>query len=448
MHLILSFLSKHNLLAVMLLTAPMVVSATDFRAPASRDQASDDPFAGVTTLTSQQLVDAVLARNPSLQSLRAAAEEAANRVEPAGALDDPQFAYTLAPETLTGFRTPGGENRGVNQKFEVSQAIPWPGTLALRTAQAQSEAEASTLDLADQRLQIIAAIKAGFGEWYYVHRGLKINRDNQALLIELRNVAETQYATGRASQQDVLQAEVANARLQDQALGLERERRSIQAQINALLNLAANKPLPPPAAPPPHGVLPSFENLQKTVLQSHPELMRLQAQLDASQAKVGLAEKDFYPNFKLQAGYNSLWDAEEKRFTVGVGINVPLDRRKYRSLRDSAQAGSMKAHWSLVDRRAQLLAELERSHAEVSESIEVIDLYQKRLIPLAMENLQAADADYRAGAGDFLNVTNAENDKLATELRLARAQANYIRRMGALERWSGGNLSTGGNHNE
>ncbi|MGI8738418.1 MAG: TolC family protein [Gammaproteobacteria bacterium] len=74
----------------------------------------------------------------------------------------------------------------------------------------------------------------------------------------------------------------------------------------------------------------------------------------------------------------------------------------------------------------------------MTESISVIALYRDRLLPLVRDNLNAAQADYRAGTGTFRAVITAENQKLMTELRLARVRADYVRRTALLARWSGG----------
>lgn len=390
-----------------------------------------DPLFGAKPFTSQQLVEAVLARNPSLPALRAAARAVASRVESAGALEDPMLSYNVAPQTIAGER--------LSQAVDLSQEIPWPGTLGLREEAARSEAVAASQELADLRLQIIAAVKAGYAEWYYVHRALAINKANRKLLSELRNVAETQYAVGQATQQDVIQAEVEHDRLLDEALGFERERRSIQAQLNGLLNRVPEAFLPFPGEVTPRASPPSLRVLRRIAVGNHPELKRLEAQRQASHARVGLAEKDFYPDFGLNLGYDSFWDNENQRFSVGASINIPLNRSKYRALKDAAQASALEAQWRLADRRAQLLANLGEARAAVAESVAVIELYQDRLVSLAQDNLNAAVADYRAGAGDFLDVITAENRKLMTELRLARARANYARRIAELERWIGNN---------
>jgi cobalt-zinc-cadmium efflux system outer membrane protein len=402
-----------------------------------------DSLFGTETLTAQRLVKTVLARNPSLPVLRAAASEAASRVEPAGTLDDPMLSYTFAPETLDSLQNPNGPDRGLNYSVDLSQAIPWPGTLALREAEASSMAEAANQDLADLRLQIIAAAKAGFAEWYYIHRALQINRTNRRLLIELRHVAETEYAAGRAIQQDVIQAELEHAKLLDEALALKREQHSIQAQLNGLLNRAPQAYLPPPAELAPPALPLDLQVLQQTAIENHPALKRLTAQLEASRSRVGLAEKNFYPDVNLMAGYDNFWDAPEQRFTVGASVNVPVNRGRYRALLDAAQADAMQAQWRLVDRRARLLVAIGRARAGVAESVDAIELHHEQLVPLAQDNLNAAEADYEAGAGDFQDVITAENRKLMIELEFARTQANYIRRLAQLQRWTGGALAAG-----
>ena len=103
----------------------------------------------------------------------------------------------------------------------------------------------------------------------------------------------------------------------------------------------------------------------------------------------------------------------------------------------------MQAQWRLVDSRAQLLAALGRARAGVAESVDAIELHHEQLVPLAQDNLNAAEADYEAGAGDFQDVITAENRKLMIELEFARAQANYIRRLAQLQRWTGGALAVG-----
>ena len=83
-------------------------------------------FKDPASLSANTLVTMVLQENPGIAELIAAAEAAAFSVEPAGSLDDPVFSYAFAPRTF------GREGQGLNQKIEISQSIPWPGTLGAR----------------------------------------------------------------------------------------------------------------------------------------------------------------------------------------------------------------------------------------------------------------------------------------------------------------------------
>jgi len=379
-----------------------------------------------------------LERNAGVKALEAAARAAEFRIASAGALDDPMVQFSVPPATL-------GERTG---NVQLAQLLPWPGKRALRKGTARWQAAAASEDIGELRLRVAAAAKSLFAEWAYVHRALTINAAHQALLQELRRVAEARYAAGRAGQQDALQAEVARARLAAEAITLERRRREVQARINALLNRPARAHVPPPADLPEPRPVPPLASLQQTAAHEHPALARVRARIAEAQTQKDLAEKDFYPDFRVMAGYNSLWDNPDKRWTVGVGINLPFDYGNKRSAtRDAARAELMRSRWQLTDREAQLLGELEAARAGVEETTSVIDIYRTRLLPLAEDSLAAARADYRAGAGSFLNVVDAEREQLRTEDGLARARADHLRRFAELERWVGTPLDAAGSMN-
>jgi len=386
------------------------------------------------TLCVDQLVESVLLRNQSIKSMRAAADTANARIESADALGDPQVSYAVAPNTA------GGPGQGLNQNLQISQAFPWPGTLDLRSKAAAAESESAAQQVADLRLRLAARARADYAEWYYVHRALAINAENLTLMMRLREVAGAAYASGQSPQQDVLQAEVALIRLRNQALVLERLRHTVQAKINALQNLDPRTAVPAPADLPAEIPLPEFAVLRDAALARYPMLQSLNAQITASQDRVDLAHKDGYPNFSLIAGYNSLMDAPDKRLTVGVGFNIPFGGN-HRAEVNEAHARMRKAESDLVDARTQLLSDLDQSYATAAQAAETIRLYTQHLLPLAKLNMDAAEADYSNGNGDFLKLITAEQQDLAAKLELARSRADFFIQSAALDYRAGGALT-------
>ncbi len=372
------------------------------------------------SLTAEELSRLALTSNPGVKALEAAAQAAEFRIAPAGALDDASLNYALAPATLNS-------RRKLQQVVELSQPLPWPGKLGLRQEAARRRAEAAIQDTDELRLEVVAAAKALFSEWAYVYRALAINRDHRRLLEELRRVAEIRYAAGLAGQQDALQAEVARARLTTVALTLKRRREEIRARINALLNRPPQAKVPPPAALPGPVPLPPLAVLQRIAVQTHPALARLRAQIAEAEAQQDLARKDFYPDFRVKAAFNNLWEDTDQRWTVGFWVNLPLDYGGKRTAAlDAARAELQHLRWQLTDREAQLLGEIEAARAGVEETVSVIGIYRTRLLPLAEDNL--------AAAGSFLTVIDAERELLRTEDDLARARADYLHRLAELQR--------------
>lgn len=384
----------------------------------------DQPF------RAEALVEIALERNPSLEEVRAAVEAAEAEIEPAGSLQDPMLTLNAAPRTF-------GSALGGRGQVQFSQAFPWWGTLDAREDVARANALAVEQDVESLKLQLIEAAQAAFADWHYIHRALDVNARTQALLTELREVAKARYAAGRAIQQDVLQADVERTLLRQQALELKKERTSIQARINALLNRSPSTPLPPPETLVLEVELPPLAALEAFALEHHPMVDQLEFRQQAAGANVTVAEKESYPEFRLMAGYNALMDPSEKRAMVGVSLNIPLDRSKYRAQVRGARAQLRRTGYALEDLQATLAGDLAAAYAGVEEARQSLTLYRDELLPLASNTLEVARSDYGAGKGNFLNVITAERYLLETELRLVRTEAVVFQRLAELGQLTG-----------
>ena len=410
-------------LLVLLLTMaqPVNSAATETRAIASGD-----------ALSSIQLVTAVLQANPRLEVAQATWQASLAKVAQQSALDDPQFHYSFAPLTSDS-QKPDGQKLDFGQRFEISQKIPFPGKLHLRGKAAEYQAETKQQNIMTLQLLLATKAKSLFADWFFIHQAIAINQTNQSLLAEFRDIAVTRYSTGRASRQDVLRAEVEHALLRHQAITLKRELKTTLAQLNTLLNRPPDTPLPVPRELPEITELPDLEQLQIRAMQSRPELKAITASINTHKTRTKLAELAYYPDLKLSAGYNSLWDNEDKRFNIGVSINIPLDQSKRRAAEQEAKANRQQAHWQQIDLEAKISEELTVAYAHVEESLHVLRLYRQQLSPLADANMAAAKTDYQAGKGDFLTLISSEKNRLQTQLQKQQAFSDVHRRFAELE---------------
>ena len=388
------------------------------------------PSAG---LTPDLLVQKVLQRNPGIEAMQAASDAAGARIESAGALDDPMVSYAIAPNTA------GGPGQGLNQNAQFSQKFPWPGTLDLRSRMATAEAESADQQVADLRLRLAARARADYAQWNYVHRALAINAANTTLVEHLRTVAEAAYASGQSPQQDVLQAEVELVRLRNQALELARLQRTVQAKINALQNADPDTEVATPTGLPSEIPLPTYATLRDAALAHYPLLQSLDARIQASRDRVDLAHKNTMPNISVLAGYNSIMDMPAKRLTVGVAINIPFGGN-HRGEVNEANARLHESEAKLADMRNQLLSDIDQSRETAAQAAATIKLYADKLLPLTRLNMQAAEADYSSGSGDFLKLITAEQQYLMAELEVAKARADLFTQWASLNYQTGGGL--------
>ena len=395
--------------------------------------AEDESVASPAGLTPDRLVQEVLQSNPGIEAMQAASDAAGARIESAGALDDPMVSYAMAPNTA------GGPRQGLNQNVQFSQKFPWPGTLDLRSRMATAEAESADQQVADLRLQLSARARADYAQWYYVHRALAINAANTTLVKRLRTVAEAAYASGQSPQQDVLQAEVELVRLRNQALELARLQRTVQAKINALQNVDPDTEVPAPTGLPGEILLPTYAALRDAALAHYPLLQSLDARIQASRDRVDLAHKNTMPNISVLAGYNSIMDLPAKRLTVGVAINIPFGGN-HRGEVNEANARLHESEAKLADMRNQLLSDIDQTRETAAQASATIKLYGDKLLPLTRLNMQAAEADYSSGSGDFLKLITAEQQYLMAELEVARAHADLFTQWASLNYQTGGGL--------
>jgi len=183
-------------------------------------------------------------RNPELRAARARADAMAAVPAQVSAYDDPTLSYEAwnVPESLR-------IDRADNNIFRLSQKIPFPGKRGLAGEIARRDAARSSHDVGSVELELDAAVKRAFYELWEAHARLAVFTREKELVERFTRIAEQRYATGEATQSDVLRAQVELThlinRLQTEPLVIESDR----AELNALLSRGPEEPLGEPEDP-------------------------------------------------------------------------------------------------------------------------------------------------------------------------------------------------------
>jgi len=402
----------------------MYVAVSRAASEQTRAREADDASLVVNgELDRAAVVTAVLARNPDLAVARASWRAAVAAYPSAVALDDPMASYALAPFSI-------GSGAPFGQRIEITQKLPWPGKRARRGDAALADAEAAQADFESLRLDLAEAAVGAFDDDYIAARALAINRHHRDLLGRIEKSALAQYAAGRASQQDSLEARAHMIELDRERLMLEKQQRIAVTVLNRLLHRKADTELPPPPAR--LTVAPSAEPRRE-----HPKQRAASARIRARQADTDEADLAFYPDFEVMGSYDSMWDIWQHRFMIGVGIEIPLQRGKRRAELERARAEQAKAEAELASVTDMLDEGHERARHEADELTKVLELYEQELLPTTRERVDAALAGFTTGQNPFSTVVMAEHELRDVEISIERTRVDLDRQFAALDRLEG-----------
>jgi outer membrane protein TolC len=401
-----------------------------WRRAAPAQSASDDLFAGHAALDRQALVAAVLARNPSIGAARWAWRAALSRYPQETALEDPVLEYGVAPLSL------GSSRVDTAQRAVLSQAVPFPGKLALRGEIALAEADAAASDFAAVRLRLATLASLLFDEYYLVERKLGVNGAHRTLLAELREIAVARYEAGTASQQDPLEAELEEAELLHRDVALRADRVVTADQINALLHRAPELALPPPPETLETRAATSDprEALVAHALAERPELRAAEARVVAREAAVSLARREFLPDLRLMGTYDTFWEESELQPMLGIELNLPLQRSRRHAAVAEAEASLEQARSERAGTDDQVRLSVGRALERLAEAHHSLGIFRDRMLPAARDRVTSARAAFETGQSDFSTVIDAERRLRDAELGHEEAAVEVSRRHAELDR--------------
>src|SRR3989441_7712702 len=206
-------------------------------ADASSALGQGPPVSVVSDSGLQSLRAEALARNPTVAQRQAAVRAATLRIRPAGTLADPMLSVGVMDLLLPHFEFNRSDFTEVDA--ELSQEIPWPGTLGARSGVARAAANGARAEENVVRRDLTVATAAAYYRLRYAVTALETVHRQRELLDAVVQLSTTRYATGAAPQSDPLQAKLARDRLRSEELTLESERVAALAAVNALRNRAS-----------------------------------------------------------------------------------------------------------------------------------------------------------------------------------------------------------------
>ena len=370
--------------------------------------------ANASTLELDQALSIALQGNPGLAEIRQRAEALAQVPDQVGTLPDPTL--TLGALSLPTDTFSLNQEAMTQMQVGLGLTLPFPGKLGLRKDAAEFEARAAISDISQALLNLEMNVRSTWWNLFFLDRSIEIVQRNQNLFRGLVKVAETKYATGQGLQSDVLLAQVELSKLLDLKINLDSARRTQAARINALMGRSSALPVSlPKHADERLPVLPIEAVLYKTALQKNPALASLRSSIKAASTKVALAEKDYYPDFKIGAAYGSRQGFNSNgsprpdlaSFTLSMNLPIFTGTKQDRAL-DQRKAEKLKTEYALQDSIVQLHEQIDAALADLKADRDKTSLFKSGIIPQATQTVAAMLSSYQVDKADFLNLVRSE----------------------------------------
>src|SRR5216117_2542217 len=262
------------------------------------------PIAGDSAL--QSLVAEALDRNPTVAQRQAAVRAATLRIRPAGTLPDPMLSVGVMDLLLPHFEF--NQSDFTEADVELSQEIPWPGSLGARAGVLRAAAAGARAEEGTVRRELTTAMALAYYRHGYAVTALETLRHQRELLDAAVQLSTTRYATGAAPQSDPLQAKLARDRLRSEEFALEGERVAALAAVNALRSRAPGDsvpvtPIDPATLSAAAAPQPPADSLVALALAAHPRLAARRAAIDAATRTIQVERLGARPDFTLTLRY-------------------------------------------------------------------------------------------------------------------------------------------------
>jgi outer membrane protein, heavy metal efflux system len=391
----------------------------------------------------EALVNEATAHNPTVVAAREHYEAQTKVPIQAASLPDPEISLQQltvgGPKPFEGYETSDFFYTGIG----VTQAIPWPTKLRLRSKAAQRDAEIAQRQYEEARRDVEEKVRENSFELAFLAQRSALLKATRDQLSDLARFARDQYRLGKGQQADLLKAQLAETSMLKE-IAMAREE-TMQRQITLKSTLGRDpdsRNLEIPELAP--TVIPDRVNrdhLLELAGQNPTQVEMAEADASKSEISLQLAREDYIPDFDVGYTYQKTGPGFRDYYMLSVGAKIPLYFwRKQKPAVEQAALERESAKERLRGSKVDAAGEIDRDWISLKTQDRVISIYRDGLLPEARAAFESATASYRTGRVDFQTLLSAAIDQLNMNQEYYRALTDREIAIAHIEEIIGENL--------
>ena len=381
--------------------------------------------------TLPELINSALSNDATRSQFYAQSQAMRETGVAASTLMDPKVKVGLGGLPVDSFKF--DEDPMTNISVGLMQQFERGSTLELQQQKANTQADGIASQVQTRELDIINSVTQLWVELGYQQAAQNILEQNKVLMTEMERFIQTNYSIGKSEAQDLLNAQLQIAKLDDKLQANTQIQRRIVSQLSEWLGDEWIRSA--------HKIKASntidWSKLDQIIdpsmtqhyrrLSQHPMIKMADISIAANQTQVEIAEQAYTPQFGVEVMYahrqanNMMGEPASDLVSAYLTMDIPLftGNRQDRNLAAAQhQVGAAQSQKDAL--LAQMNAKVNALLVERENLQQRLTRYQDTLIPQADARIKAVERGYQNNTAQFNDVIAATTDELALRLEKER----------------------------
>ena len=317
-----------------------------------------------------------------------------------------------------------------------AQQLIFKGGLVNKSIEASTLREQlAELDVAKDQQNVKFLVTSNYLDIYRLINQTEVYKNNKKLAQErLKNIQKF-YNQGMLTRNEVIRAELAIKNLDQGILVLENNRKILNYQLNVALGLPTDTELVPVEDIEAKQEYLDIASFKKLALENSPLLKSAQTNIQLADKNIEIINTDKMPTIGAFGGYNMqrpittrtpAMDMYTNSWQAGVSLSYNIDNL-YKT-KEKVKLGEMQKEMAnealtLTEQNIDIAVNAAFiKHQEAIQQAEILNEAKK----LAEENYKITEAKYLNQLAVQAEMTDAQNQKLQSELDYANAEINIL----------------------
>jgi cobalt-zinc-cadmium efflux system outer membrane protein len=383
-------------------------------------------------LTLDQAIETALIENPRLKSAHKAWEASQSERTRVSALPDPVVEM--------GYGSSGRSFDGTMEMIGISQMIPFPTKIIGQRSKATLAGMAAEVAYLAGEKEVVKEVKDTYVDLYLLRQTIAIYEQDLADALLVEEVARLRYEVGRATQHDLIKAQLEAHLMRNQIQVLRQDDLvSVSYRLKTLLNLDRKENMDELSKPaiPIHEI--DINQIRSVGTVMSPQVKFRTYLAEVARQDLSLAKMTWIPDLKFRVFREEMDMVMGRNKVRGVmfSFNVPLWAWGNQS--DVEKRGYIleQAVYQLEAAQDAANLGLEQALASFYSGRESLDLYAGTLIPEAELAYASARSAYETGEVDILTLISAQRTLRDARLSHLRLWAELAKDLAEIERITG-----------